>query len=413
VIGLPVLTLLALLPFLSWEYSWRLIVVGLVALLLRFQDISFQDILISPSFGLVISSLFLFDLPNSVLVLALSLSGIFLFQNSTKLSFEEIMLSWIREIAGFLGAGLLYSFFFSPNLLGYSLSSYSLKLLLAVTITSLGYLALFLFSAFLIAFLTSSDRKATLHQRLSPFFLGLFLIIWLAILLLVPTYTTLGPLGFILAIMPLSIFFFAVRLYQQTEESYRQSLRTLVTVIEATDPYTHGHSDRVAYVACEIGKRAGLGSSRLRLLEYGAYLHDLGKVSIDPSILKKPGELNEKEWEAIHTHPQEAVTLLKDVKFLKPVLPWIEYHHERADGKGYPQNLPLKDIPLEARIITVADAFDAMISSRPYRPALSLEETAKELQKNAGQQFDPMVINILKSLLKRKEFIKGLGMRKQ
>ena len=416
-----VLTILALLILVAGCFayfvgfkSWAgIVLVGLLAFLARFLDVSLQGEIVSPSSAIAVASLFLFGTPQALFVLFLSLLGVIPFRRFSRFSKESLLGSLASELGGFLGALTLYRYIFSSSLAGVSLSSYSLELFLAIGAVFLGYFLTLNIVSLLNALILYSSARDAIRVLLSPLYFGLHFIVGLSLLLLVPTYSAFGLLGFFLGLIPLSVFFFATKLYLQTQEVYRQSLRSLVGVIEAMDPYTHGHSDRVAYLSLEIGKRMGLTQSRLQLLEYAAYLHDMGKVSIDPSILHKPASLTEEEWKVIKAHPEEGVEILRQVKFLKPILPWVEHHHEKANGTGYPGALSLEKTPVEARIITLADAFDAMTSNRPYRPALSFEETLKEIQKGAGSQFDPAIVRKLERLLKKRDFLFKLRQRKQ
>lgn len=175
------------------------------------------------------------------------------------------------------------------------------------------------------------------------------------------------------------------------------TIQSLVTAIEAKDPYTKGHSVRVKQISTLIGERMHLSSSELRLLQIGALLHDLGKIAVDLPLLHKASRLLESEIEVIHKHPEWGVQILQSIDELKPVLPAILHHHERFDGSGYPHHLKQAEIPLLARIISVADTFDAMTTDRPYRNARSLEEATEEIWSLSGTLLDPEVAQALLS----------------
>lgn len=383
---------------------------AVIAFLLRSLEVSYFGEIISPAGVVTIASLFLFPAPQALVVLFSSLLGGFVFLNFSHIAQDGFLKSIASELGGFLGALLLYRYYFATQLIGISLNTYSPTLLLALASVFLGYALSFNFISVLSSFILRFNLRDALRVRLSLFFFGIYFVLGVSLFLLVPTYAAFGILGLLLGLIPLCVFFFASKLYFHTQEVYRQSLRSLVGVIEAMDPYTHGHSDRVATVSLEIGKILPLSQPRLQLLEYAAYLHDMGKVSIDPAILRKPGALTEEEWKIIRAHPVDGVEILRNVKFLKPILPWIEHHHEKANGSGYPSALSLSEIPLEARIITLADAFDAMISNRPYRPPLTVEEALKEIENNSGTQFDPLVVKAFKRLIRKKNFLKSLGL---
>jgi putative nucleotidyltransferase with HDIG domain len=386
---------------------------AVLAFLLRSLEVSYFGEVISPASAVTLTSLFLFPAPQALVVLLASLLGGFAFLRFSHIQEGGFLKSIASELGGFLGALLLYRLYFSSQLIGISLSTYSPSLLLALGAVFGGYALTSSILSLISSFVPRTSLRDTLRVQLSPFYFGLYFVLGVSLLLLVPTYSAFGVLGFLLGLIPLCVFFFASKLYFHTQEVYRQSLRSLVGVIEAMDPYTHGHSDRVALISLEIGKRMPLSQSRLQLLEYAAYLHDMGKVSIDPAILRKPEALSEEEWKIIRSHPEDGVEILRNVKFLKPILPWIEHHHEKANGTGYPSALSLEKIPLEARIITLADAFDAMISNRPYRPALTVEEAEREIERNTGSQFDPILVKNFQRLIKKKDFIRTLGFPKR
>jgi HD-GYP domain-containing protein (c-di-GMP phosphodiesterase class II) len=169
-------------------------------------------------------------------------------------------------------------------------------------------------------------------------------------------------------------------------------IRALAAELEEKSPYTREHSDRVAKYAVAIAKRMGMEEKFLQVLEEAALLHDVGKIGVETSILNKPGRLTEEEFQSIKKHPIKSENIIKTVEFLHSILPAVRYHHERWDGAGYPEGLRGEQIPLEARIIAVADTFDALLSRRPYRDARSLAEAKEEIVKNAQKQFDPSVV---------------------
>lgn len=178
------------------------------------------------------------------------------------------------------------------------------------------------------------------------------------------------------------------------------SLRTLMAVVNGKDRYTYGHSERVSYYAKMTGKRLGLNSKELRLLEFGAFLHDLGKLEIPREMLNKNGPLSKEEWDMIRQHPEWGAEILKPIGLLKPVIPMILHHHENYDGSGYPEGLKGKKIPFFARILRVADSFDAITTSRPYRRPLSWEEALKEITRCRGLDYDPMVVDIFVKMIR-------------
>jgi len=193
-----------------------------------------------------------------------------------------------------------------------------------------------------------------------------------------------------------------VKAQGQLEHAEIDTISTLVLTEEAKDPYVRGHSKRVTRCAIEIAQELGLPESELKVIERAGILHDLGKIGISDSILHKPDKLNQEEWVIIKKHPQRAVEILEPLKFLSREKGMIGHHHERFDGKGYPDGLKGEAIPLGARILAVADTFDAMNSERPYRKSLPEDVIISELKNGCGTQFDPHIVDIFLNLLKTK-----------
>jgi HD-GYP domain-containing protein (c-di-GMP phosphodiesterase class II) len=198
-------------------------------------------------------------------------------------------------------------------------------------------------------------------------------------------------------------------LYEDIERSYFSTVKALARAIEVKDPYTHGHSERVTEYALLIAEAMELDEREKQKLKYAATLHDIGKIGIAGRVLNKPGALTDEEYLHVKTHPLLGDTIVEPVEFLQGPRPIILHHHERFDGKGYPDGLKGNDIPLSARILSVADAFEAMRSDRPYRKALSLESALEELMRNSGSQFDPGVVQAFLSILQCLESGPGEG----
>ena len=180
--------------------------------------------------------------------------------------------------------------------------------------------------------------------------------------------------------------------YQKLNSSYKNTIITLSNTVDAKDSYTAGHSERVTKIALEIGIKLNLPEERLELLENAALFHDIGKLGVPDNILLKPGKLTELEFEKVKEHPSVGVNILRNIDFLTDALPIILHHHEKFSGGGYPDGLSHNDIPLESRIIAVADTYDAMTSDRPYRKGLTHNEAVAEIIKFKGIQFDEYVV---------------------
>jgi len=189
------------------------------------------------------------------------------------------------------------------------------------------------------------------------------------------------------------------RLYDDLKDSFLTTVYTLVETIEKRDPYTGGHTKRVMEYSLAIGGVFGLSDQEMERLKLAAILHDVGKIGVGDNILLKNGKLNEDEFNEMKKHTIYGEEVLKYIKYFKDIIPGIKYHHERYDGKGYPDGLMGEQIDVIARIIAVGDTFDAMTSDRPYRKALGAELARLEIAKNSGTQFDPEVVKaFLKSI---------------
>jgi putative nucleotidyltransferase with HDIG domain len=178
----------------------------------------------------------------------------------------------------------------------------------------------------------------------------------------------------------------------------------LTSALDASDPFTHGHSFRVSRYALRIARKMGLSSRDLEMLEYAALLHDIGKISVQNDILLKVGPLTEEDWKVLRSHPNIGADIVEQLKFLREASEVIRCHHERPDGSGYPRGLKENDIPLGSHILQVVDAFDAMSSDRPYRKALPIERVIEELRTYRGTQFHSKVADLLIDLYMNGEF---------
>jgi HD-GYP domain-containing protein (c-di-GMP phosphodiesterase class II) len=192
-------------------------------------------------------------------------------------------------------------------------------------------------------------------------------------------------------------------LYDNLQNFYLEMVQTLARAIDAKDAYTHDHADRARRYARLIGTKLGLPDAMVRHTEYAALMHDIGKIGIDEKILHKPGQLTPEEREIIKKHPAIGNRIIAPVEFLAPVAPMVLYHQEWYDGRGYPEGLAGEEIPLGARIVAVIDAYDAMTSDRPYRTALPVVVARAELQKGAGTQFDPRVVQVFLEVLDQEQ----------
>lgn len=178
-------------------------------------------------------------------------------------------------------------------------------------------------------------------------------------------------------------------LFSNLQKAYIDTLSALTGAIDAKDSYTRGHSERVTELSIKLAEECNVPSSEIENIKLGGLLHDIGKIGIPEAVLNKPGRLNDEEFNIIKSHPDLGLHILGKVEFLEHIVPIIRHHHERYDGKGYPGGLKGDNIPLLARIVSVVDTFDAMTTNRPYRKALTIEESLVEIDRCSGSQFDP------------------------
>ncbi len=193
------------------------------------------------------------------------------------------------------------------------------------------------------------------------------------------------------------------RLYKALKDQNRQTIEALAEAIEARDAHTYGHSRQVTRYAVRLAQELGLPPERVELIDYAGLLHDVGKIGIRDYILLKPGSLDPEEFQVMKGHPRIGVKIIERVWGLRATLPIIEAHHERYDGKGYPNGLKGEEIPLEARILAIADAFEAMTADRAYRSALSTEAALSVLWEGRGGAWDPELVTVFVDLVRREE----------
>ncbi len=192
---------------------------------------------------------------------------------------------------------------------------------------------------------------------------------------------------------------------EKLHRTYLQAITSLVRAMEAKDPYTGGHSTRVAETACELGRFIGLAPSDIQLLEWAGMMHDIGKIGVRDDVLQKTGRLTAEEFEHIKTHPVKSFNVLEPIDALQSILSAVRHHHEHYDGSGYPDGLRGEKIPFFARILQVADVWDALTSTRPYRASMSKEKAIEIMRQEAGHTMDPQLVKQFEALLRQKQIL--------
>jgi len=252
----------------------------------------------------------------------------------------------------------------------------------------------FLLNSFFVTFIIALTRQErpysiwmTNIKQLAPSFIGMAPL-GLVIALI---YQNIGIWGLVLFLIPMLIARQSFISYMNMRQAFLDTIRSLSATIDAKDPYTRGHSSRVAAYATALAREMGWTEDKVELLRYAALIHDLGKVAIPEAILKKKGKLTASEYAQMKEHSLIGSTIIKDIKFLAGGAEIIRHHHERWDGRGYPDGLMGELIPEGSRILSVADAFDAMTSDRSYRRAMDVTTAIREIREGAGSQFDPRI----------------------
>lgn len=212
-------------------------------------------------------------------------------------------------------------------------------------------------------------------------------------------YIGFGHWAVLLFFGPLLLARYSFKMYVDMRNLYISTIQTLSKTIEAKDPYTSGHANRVEDYALALATAIGLSEDKIQNIKTAAVLHDIGKIAINDNILNKATRLTSEEYAQIMRHPSVGADIISKMDFFKDIEDIVRYHHERYDGKGYPEGLKGDDIPVEACILAIADAYDAMTSDRPYRDALSKEEALDEIKNNAGSQFHPQLAEAFINLM--------------
>lgn len=270
-------------------------------------------------------------------------------------------------------------------------------------------------SAFIIVFLTinslimsilmySLSNNNIIQEFVSTFKFGLLNIIAMAPFgyLLAYLYRNYNVAGILILMVPVLLARYTYYLYIEAKTKYLETVKALMHAVEARDKYTEGHSRNVAKIVEDIARELGYSESRVEQLIIASYLHDVGKIGIEDSILNKPGKLTDEEYKLIKSHPEIGYNIVKDIKDFGDIPHLVRYHHERYDGKGYPWGKKAQELGRDVFILQLADAVDAMSTDRVYRKAMPWDEIKNELIKNSGTQFHPDIVNTFLKIKSKK-----------
>lgn len=357
-------------------------------------DTPYHGITISASFGLIYAALFLFGPAGAAIIASF---GTLSWQDLKRKSWYRNLFNFAQlAICAFL-AGVVYlraggdlGFMVFPRDLLPGLLALATHFLLNSTFSTLAA-SLFNDTPFFAVW-----RKSVLWAFPSLLVLAPFGA------LMATVYQGMGVLAILLFLVPLLVARQSFQLYRQMRNTYVETIHTLAHAIEAKDNYTRGHSERVAVYANAIARHLALPESQVDMIYFLSLLHDVGKIGIPEQILNKTERLDTAERQQINRHSEIGAGIVREISFLRTGIDVIRYHHERFDGAGYPVGIKGKDIPIGARIIAVADAFDAMTSERVYRnSARTVDQAVDELQRCAGGQFDPMIVDVFTRILRQ------------
>ncbi len=371
--------------YIDWlEVNWFAVILFLTLTILSdsFPVKMANGVVVSVSFAITFSSILLFD---PLLVIIINVIGDLLSlrkgRDAAKFLFNASQLTLTSGVAA-----ISFNAFYSSN------SGFSIQYIIAALIA----LAIcFLLNSIFITLIIS------LTQKEKPYAIWLTNIKWLA-----PSFLGMAPLGIIFALiyiyvgfwglimflLPLSIARHSFVSYINMRDTFLDTIQSLSVAIDAKDRYTKGHSTRVAAYAVSLAREMKWREDKIENFRHIALIHDVGKIAIPESILKKEGNLTKEEYSQMKCHAAAGSELIKDIKFFADSSNIIKHHHERWDGTGYPEGLKGEQIPVGARILFIADAFDAMTSDRPYRKALSPLNALQEIREGAGTQFDPRAV---------------------
>jgi HD-GYP domain-containing protein (c-di-GMP phosphodiesterase class II) len=243
-----------------------------------------------------------------------------------------------------------------------------------------------------------SRHRIDLPQQVALYFLGLFAAL--------TAYHY--PLTLPLLLVPAFVVYISLRDGQYLRRGAQQTMESLADIVDLRDHYTYEHSTRVANLARAIAAEMKLLPEEIEAIYMGARIHDVGKIGIKGQILLKEGPLSEADWQEMKTHPEVGAQLVSKFPDYTSAARLVLAHHERFDGRGYPNRLKGKDIPLGARIISVSDCFDALTSRRPYRGPLEVERAVAEIRRNSGKQFDPDCVEAMLRVLRRQGALPSL-----
>lgn len=361
--------------------------------------VSTDRIAISTGFTITISSILLFN-PLIACLVVLTGMGFRVWKGKNGV-YHIFNTPWYKTL--FNVCGLIISVIVSSTvyeMLGGKFVNFNLnEMFIQIFLLAIIYLLVnYFILSLLLYFWGGSKFFSTFIENIRMGLLNVICMVPLGIII-AEVFNAYSYIGVIVIFGPILLARYSFVLYLSMKKSYVDTVKALSLAIEAKDRYTEGHSNRVVNYVEMIAKKMKFSESHLENLRIASLLHDIGKIGIPESILNKPGKLSDEEYSTIKEHPIIGANIVKDVDALKKCTDIIKYHHERYDGNGYPEGLKGDKIPLDAYIIALADAFDAMCSDRPYRKAMSREQASNIIKAERGRQFNPDVADIFLKII--------------
>ncbi|MFZ7133957.1 MAG: HD-GYP domain-containing protein [Eubacteriales bacterium] len=344
------------------------------------------------SFGVILPVAVLFN-PSAAIVCAIlcNVFSVYKMDGKIKHVLNIELYKTIGNTTNYIISCSIASLFFTHMNQGLTLEHVYLSMVY-MFVSILIYMILNITFTSIIIFLSTEYSYAAIYRNSFSGFIPNILGVSTVSILIVLAYINFGIQAIILLLFPYLLIRYSFKLVYDMRETYLSTIKALSSALEEKDPYTKGHSQRVEKYALILAEELGDHRVDMQQLQYAAVFHDIGKIGISDIILNKPGKLTPDEFKFIQEHPAKGVKILQNVPFLKKATEFIGAHHEYCDGSGYPKGLMKEDIPLESKIITISDIFDAVTTDRPYRKAMTEREAIDIIKRESGIKLDPYLV---------------------
>jgi HD-GYP domain-containing protein (c-di-GMP phosphodiesterase class II) len=374
---------------------------GAIAVLTETFSVGYKNVSFSTTFAITTAVFLLYGpLPSIIVIVIGQTFKVVKFQNMYKHILNTPFYGTLFNYCTLVLSVLISSFLYTE--LG---GNYEVEKLIDHKWAVLGFIVImFIVNNLIISILSSIiTKKSAFYTFMSGIRLASLNILAMAPfgLILALVFDRYNYLGITIVLLPIILARYTFYLYIQAKNQYIETVDALMKAIEARDSYTEGHSQRVSELAVKIAKALKYSEWKIEDLKIASMLHDVGKIGIRDQILNKPSKLTQEEFEIIKGHPDKGYNILLNVKNLEHIVPIVKHHHERYDGKGYPNGMSANELNLDVFIVQLADSIDAMATDRPYRKAMSTEEIINEVKRCSGTQFHPDVVKAYLSVLQK------------